>query len=103
MRRAIRFAMQLGIPDNKLDTVADAVIAQYGEVYPELTANREKIMTELEDKTGLLRRFMQMQDKLQSIADAAEEIQTINYRQYENPRLQTLAQTIVEAAAALRE
>ena len=38
----------------------------------------EKIMTELEDKTGLLRRFMQMQDKLQFIADAAEEIQTIN-------------------------
>ena len=48
IRRAIRFAMQLGIPDNKLDTVADAVIAQYGEVYPELTANREKIMTELD-------------------------------------------------------
>ena len=51
IRRAIRFAMQLGIPDNKLDAVADAVIAQYGEVYPELTANREKIMTEL-DKEG---------------------------------------------------
>ena len=48
IRRAIRFAMQLGIPDNKLDAVADAVIAQYGEVYPELTANREKIMTELD-------------------------------------------------------
>jgi len=63
----------------------------------------EKIMTELEDKTGLLRRFMQMQDKLQFIADAAEEIQTINYRQYENPRLQTLAQTIADAAAALKE
>lgn len=42
IRRAIRFAMQLGIPDNKLDAVADAVIAQYGEVYPELTANRER-------------------------------------------------------------
>ena len=47
IRRAIRFAMQLGMPEDSLRTVAEAVIAQYGEVYPELEANREKITSEL--------------------------------------------------------
>ena len=59
----------------------------------------ENAMTELEDKTGLVRRFLQ----LQGIEDAAKEIRTINYRQYENPRLEELAETILDAAAALKE
>ncbi len=47
IRRAIRFAMQLGIPEGGLNTVAEAVIAQYGDFYTELAANREKILNEL--------------------------------------------------------
>ncbi len=47
IRRAIRFAMQLGIPDGSLTQIADAVISQYGEFYRELTDNREKILDEL--------------------------------------------------------
>ena len=47
IRRAIRFAMQLGIPDGSLSAVADAVIAQYGDFYRELTDNRAKILDEL--------------------------------------------------------
>ena len=47
IRRAIRYAMQLGMPDNSLTQVAEAVIAQYGEPYPELVENHEKIMSEL--------------------------------------------------------
>ena len=47
IRRAIRYAMQLGMPEDSLKHVAEAVIAQYGEFYTELTANRDKIMTEL--------------------------------------------------------
>ena len=63
----------------------------------------EAIMTELEDKTGLLKRFMQMRDKVTAIEEAAAEIRTINYRQYEDPRIEALANTISQAAAALRE
>ena len=63
----------------------------------------EAAMTELEDKTGLIRRFMQMQKKAQGIEDAAKEIRTINYRQYENPELERLTAQICEYAAALRE
>ncbi|MEA4914023.1 MAG: alanine--tRNA ligase [Christensenella sp.] len=47
IRRAIRFAMQLGIPDGSLTQVSEAVIAQYGEFYQELTENRAKILDEL--------------------------------------------------------
>ena len=60
-------------------------------------------MQEIEDKTGLIRRFMQMKGNLNAIQEAAEELKTINYRQYENPRLEELAETILDAAAALKE
>ncbi len=47
IRRSIRFAMQLGIPDGSLCKVAEAVINQYGGFYQELSDGREKIMSEL--------------------------------------------------------
>ena len=47
IRRAIRYAMQLGMPENSLSQVAEAVIAQYGEPYPELLDNRERVLSEL--------------------------------------------------------
>ncbi len=63
----------------------------------------EGIMQDIEDKTGLVRRFMQMQNNLNAIQEAAAELKTINYRQYEDPRVDSLADTITQAAAALRE
>jgi len=39
--------MQLGIPDNSLGRVAEAVLAQYGGIYSELADNKEKILSEL--------------------------------------------------------
>ena len=63
----------------------------------------EAAMTELEDKTGLIRCFMQMQKKVQGIEDAAKEIITINYRQYEKPELERLTAQIGENKKALRE
>ena len=63
----------------------------------------EAILTDLEDKTGLIRRFEQMRPHLESIARSAAEIRTINYRQYENPRLAQLADSIAAETAALKE
>ena len=63
----------------------------------------EATMQEIEDKTGLIRRFMQRQDKIAAIENAAREIKTINYRQYENGDLSRLTETILENAAALKE
>ena len=51
----------------------------------------EASMQEIEDKTGLIRRFMQMQPKIAAIEEAAQKIKTLNYRQYENPQLEALA------------
>ena len=47
IRRSIRFAMQLGIPDGSLGSVAEAVIAQYGDFYRELSECHDKILDEL--------------------------------------------------------
>lgn len=63
----------------------------------------EGIMQEIEDKTGLIRRFMQMKGNLNAIQEAAEELKTINYRQYEDPRVDTLVDSILQATDALRE
>ena len=63
----------------------------------------EAAIQEIEDKTGLIRRFMQMQPKIAAIEEAAQQIKTINYRQYENPQLDELAATILENAEGLKE
>jgi len=63
----------------------------------------EGIMQEIEDKTGLIRRFLQMRDHLSTIEEAAAEIKTINYRQYEDSRLRDLSERISAEVAALKE
>ena len=63
----------------------------------------EAAMNELEDKTGLLKRFMRMQDSVDAIVAAANEIKTINYRQYDNPRLTELVELIHTETAALKD
>ena len=63
----------------------------------------EGVMQEVEDKTGLIRRFEQMRGHLQAIEDAAAELKTINYRQYEDPRLTELAELIHAEATALKD
>ena len=63
----------------------------------------EAAMQEVEDKTGLIRRFHQMQQHIASIEDAVRELKTINYRQYEDPRIDELVDILSQAAQALKE
>ena len=63
----------------------------------------EGVMTELEDKTGLVRRFLQMQEKVAVIEESARQLKTINYRQFESRELDQLADRIAAAAAGLKE
>ena len=44
----------------------------------------ENYMTEIEDKTGLIKRFMQLQPHVEKITDAAEQIKQLNFRRYED-------------------
>ena len=63
----------------------------------------EAVMTEIEDKTGIVKRFMGLYDRITAIEDAAKELKELNFRRYENPELDRIADTITRAAAALKE
>ena len=63
----------------------------------------ENAMSELEEKTGIIRRFMKMQEKIAAIENDAGEIKTINYRSHMNPDIDRLCGHILENAAALKE
>ena len=62
-------------------------------------------MQEVEDKTGLIRRFEQMRRTSGRHRGAPpSEIRTINYRQYEDPRLDRAGGAAsTRRAAALKE
>lgn len=47
IRRAIRYAMKLSMPESSIVKIAETVIDEYAEVYKELVDNREKILNEL--------------------------------------------------------
>ncbi len=47
IRRAVRYALRLGIPDLSLQHIAKVVIDQYKEAYPELGRHEKHIITEL--------------------------------------------------------
>ncbi len=47
IRRAVRYALRLGIPEQSLQHIAHTVIAQYSGFYPELKRNESRIITEL--------------------------------------------------------
>ena len=63
----------------------------------------EAAMQEVEDKTGIIKRFEAQRPHLDAIAAAAEEVRTINYRQYEDPRLTELVEQIGAEVAALKD
>ena len=48
IRRAIRKGKQLGIDEHFTHELAEIVIDQYGDVYPELASNKERILEELQ-------------------------------------------------------
>jgi alanyl-tRNA synthetase len=72
IRRAVRYALRLGIAEQSLQHIAATVIAQYSGVYPELKRYENRIITELNleeerfsrtIKQGL-REFEKLQSKL---------------------------------------
>ena len=63
----------------------------------------EAAMQEIEDTTGIIKRFEAQRPHLDAIEAAAAEVETINYRQYENSRLAELVQQINTQLAALKD
>ena len=58
IRRALRYAMQLGMPENSLSKIAETAIADYGEVYPELRENEARIIRELDTEEARFQRTL---------------------------------------------
>jgi len=47
IRRAIRYAMQLNMPENSIVTLAGIIVDEYKDVYSDIAENKEKILNEL--------------------------------------------------------
>ena len=62
----------------------------------------EASLTEIEDKTGLIRRFHDMRTQLEHIEKAAEEIIALN-ETYESLDLERLAQLILNTAQTMQK
>jgi len=63
----------------------------------------EAYMTEIEEKTGLVKRFMQLAPHVDAILEAAGGIRRLNGRLFEDARLEELCAEIEREAAALRD
>ena len=63
----------------------------------------EAAMQEVEDKTGIIKRFEAQLPHLDAVEAAAEQIRTINYRQFEDSRLTELADRITAETGALKD
>lgn len=59
LRRAVRFAKKLDIEIGKLTVVAEAVIEEYKDVYPELEINRDRIINEITAEEERFERTLQ--------------------------------------------
>jgi alanyl-tRNA synthetase len=70
IRRAVRYALRLGIAEQSLQHIAKVVIAQYCDVYPELRRNESRIISELnleeERFSRTIRQGLREFEKLQS-------------------------------------
>ena len=60
----------------------------------EVIVRAEAYLTEIEDKTGLIRRFHTMQDQLKEVAACAVQIRAINDARLNDRELEDLAQRI---------
>lgn len=59
LRRAVRFAKKLDIEIGKLTVVAEAIIEEYKDVYPELEINRDRIVNEITAEEERFERTLQ--------------------------------------------
>lgn len=63
----------------------------------------ESVMTEVEDRTGLMRRFLRSRDSVSAIEEAAKKIEVFNRRQYDNEQISEQVRTILASVKTLKE
>lgn len=63
----------------------------------------EAILNEMEEKTGIVARFLEVRDGLNSIQEVANQIAALNQRKLNNVQLAELVQDIQKTVAELKE
>ena len=63
----------------------------------------EGIMTEMEDKTGIIKRFHLMRGQLDSAAESLDSILALNDERYNDPNLDVLARRARETIELLKQ
>lgn len=63
IRRAVRYGMQLGMPDNFTADIAQVIIDQYKEVYPELEKNAAFVLEQLKLEEARFARTLKQGNK----------------------------------------
>jgi hypothetical protein len=63
----------------------------------------EAILTEMEEKTGMIARFQILKDCAAQIEAAVEEISDLNNRRFHDRRIGELTQEITRAAQKIKE
>lgn len=63
----------------------------------------EAILTEMEDKTGIIKRFLKMQKGIAQVEADADRILTLNDQNYDNDELAALARSIKTTVAQFKE
>lgn len=63
----------------------------------------EGILTETEDKTGIIRRFHKMQTHIQTIRDSLDKVIAINEKKYQDDTLEALCLQMKGAIDALKK
>ncbi|TDF92765.1 alanine--tRNA ligase [Paenibacillus piri] len=73
IRRAVRFAMQLGIHEGGLAQIAEAIVDRYKLTYPELQTNRDMIIRELQTEEARFQKtLVQGLREFEKISDSLE-------------------------------
>lgn len=63
----------------------------------------EGILTELEDKTGIIKRFLRMKEGIAKVEQDVDQLLALNDRKYDDPELYALAQEIKEIVSQFKE
>lgn len=63
----------------------------------------ESVMTDIEDRTGLMRRFLRGRDALNAIEESAKMIEAINRHQYDNDQISEQTSAILASVKTLKE
>lgn len=63
----------------------------------------EGIMTEMEDKTGIIKRFHLMQKQLSSASESLDKIISLNSEKYFDRELDTLARAVKETIEQMKQ